>query len=111
MNNAEYETWVAKARRFHIEDVLNQRDITLKRQGKTERVGPCPKCGGDDRFAINISKQVFNCRGCGASGDVIELVKFLDGVDFNVACETLTNETPPKVARLNGKSQGRRRDI
>src|SRR5262249_19022790 len=42
----------------------------------------------------------FNCRGCGACGDTIALVQFLDDADFTRACETLTGEPPPK---MNGK--------
>jgi hypothetical protein len=62
-----------------------------------ERVGACPKCGGDDRFAINTKKQVWNCRHCDIGGDVIKLVEHLDGCDFIVACTTLTGRPPPKA--------------
>src|SRR5262249_48914629 len=54
------------------------------------------KCGGEDRFAINTTKQVFNCRGCGARGDVIALVRFLDDSDFAHAVEALAGEPPPR---------------
>jgi predicted transcriptional regulator len=91
------ETWIASARAVRIEDELARRGIKLN--GKVERDGPCPKCGGDDRFSINIKKQVFNCRGCGVGGDVIDLVRHLDGVDFNQACETLAGGAP----KANGK--------
>jgi putative DNA primase/helicase len=99
-----FEQWVEKARAVPIERELERRGITLKRVG-TERVGPCPKCGGDDRFAINTKKSVFNCRGCGAKGDVIQLAQFLDGADFVTACTTLTGEPPPK-ANGKGNSKG-----
>src|SRR6516165_11071408 len=90
-----FEEWISKARAVLIEDVIASRDIKLR--GGTDRCGPCPGCGGEDRFAINTKKQVFNCRGCGARGDTIALVQFLDGVDFGRACETLTGEPPPKA--------------
>ena len=61
-----------------------------------------PVCGGDDRFAINTAKGVWNCRQCGVGGDVIKLVQHLDGVDFIAACTTLTGEPPPKA---NGKDR------
>lgn len=82
---------IESARSVPIEDVLIRHGIKLRRVGQ-ERVGPCPSCGGTDRFAINVAKGIFNCRGCGASGDVIELVEFLDKVDFKTAIETLTGE-------------------
>jgi phage/plasmid primase-like uncharacterized protein len=78
---------IEKARAFPIEVVARQHGLTLK--GKLERVGPCPKCGGHDRFAINIKKRIWNCRGCQQGGDVISLVRFLDGCDFRTACEIL----------------------
>ncbi len=59
---------------------MEERGFRLR--GRIERVGPCPLCGGADRFAVNTRKQVFNCRGCGQGGDVIALVQFLDGCDF-----------------------------
>jgi hypothetical protein len=90
-----FDAWVAQARSVPIERVLERHQISLRGNGH-ERVGPCPKCGGTDRFSINTTKNVFNCRRCPAGGDVIELEKFLNGGDFNAACETLTGEPPPK---------------
>ena len=49
------ERWIEQARAVHIEDELARRNIKLS--GKIERDGPCPKCGGDDRFAINIKNS------------------------------------------------------
>jgi hypothetical protein len=72
----------------------------MKLKGRIDRCGPCPVCGGVDRFSINIKKQVWNCRGCDRGGDVIDLVKHLDHCDFVSACGTLTGEPPP--AKPNG---------
>jgi hypothetical protein len=94
MSSTAYEAWVRKARSVHIEDEIERRDIKLNGNGR-ERVGPCPKCGGDDRFSINTKKQVWNCRGCSKGGGVIDLVEHLDDVGFAQACETLTGEPPP----------------
>jgi phage/plasmid primase-like uncharacterized protein len=96
-----HEAWIAGARSVHIEDELARRGIKL-RGNKTERCGPCPKCGGDDRFSINTKKQVFNCRGCSTGGDVIDLVRFLDGVEFTEACTRLAGE-PLQPKKTNGK--------
>ena len=89
-----------RAHGMRIEDELARRGIHLR--GKNERIGPCPKCGGDDRFSINVAKQVFNCRGCETGGDVIDLVQFLDGVDFVTARNLLSKDQPP-FAKRNGK--------
>ena len=53
---------IHRARSVPIESVINQRGIKLN--GKIERVGPCPKCGGVDRFSINTKKNLWNCRQC-----------------------------------------------
>jgi Protein of unknown function (DUF3631)/CHC2 zinc finger len=92
---AHFDSWTARARAVPIEHEIDRRGIKLR--GAVERVGPCPKCGGEDRFAINTKKGVWNCRGCGVGGDVIELVQHLDGVDFKTACATLTGEPQPKA--------------
>jgi hypothetical protein len=96
MESAAFEAWIAKARAIRIEDQIARRSINLKRIGM-EHVGPCPRCGGEDRFAINVAKQVFHCRGCGMGGDVIKLVEHLDGVDFIAAGTALVGEPPPKA--------------
>jgi hypothetical protein len=93
------ETLAADAKMVPIEGELARRGIHPK--GKTERCGPCPKCGGDDRFSINTQKGVWNCRNCSKGGDVIALVQHLDGVDFITACETLTGKR-----RANGHANG-----
>jgi phage/plasmid primase-like uncharacterized protein len=75
-----------KARAVPIEDELARRGFPFRTKPRHNNLGqPCPICGGRDRFSINVRKQVFNCRGCGAKGDVIALVKALDGVDFRAA--------------------------
>jgi hypothetical protein len=83
---------IERARATPIEEVVAKRGIRLRRSGK-DLVGPCPHCGGIDRFAVNAGKQNWNCRSCktetGAKGDVIGLVMFLDGCDFCEAVERL----------------------
>ena len=98
MRSFAWDNWVAKARAVRIEHEIARRSIKLN-GGTVERERPCPKCGGDDRFSINTTKQVFNCRGCGIKGDVIALVEALDNVDFSHAIETLTGEPPAQAER------------
>src|SRR6476619_3575158 len=78
------------ARSTPIGDVIDARGIRLR--GRIERIGPCPVCGGSDRFAVNTRKNLFNCRGCNTGGDVIALVQHLDGVTFAEACAILAGE-------------------
>jgi putative DNA primase/helicase len=88
---------IERARDVSIEKVIARRNIKLRRQGK-ELVGPCPKCGGTDRFSIHPAKGVWNCRSCkptDIAGDVIGLTQWLDRCDFSTAIETLSRDWRP----------------
>jgi hypothetical protein len=84
------------ARAVSIESVVRARGIKLKHQGKNKKwmVGPCPRCGGTDRFCVNIIKQLWNCRHCRKGGDVIDLVVHLDECTVGQAIATLTGTAP-----------------
>lgn len=102
-----FENWKRRAKAVPIARAVDGRNLKLKRVG-AELVGPCPRCGGDDRFAIHPGKNIFNCRGCGAAGDTIALQMLLDDCTFIEACETLTGETlPPTKATGAGKANGK----
>jgi hypothetical protein len=88
---------IERAHAVRIEDETERRGIKLV--GRIDRYGPCPQCGGKDRFSINVRKQVFLCRGCAARGNVIALVRFLDGCGFLEALEYLTGERAPEPSR------------
>lgn len=60
----------------------------LQRSGR-ELVGPCPRCGGTDRFGINTQKRVFQCRKCGGKGGNVDLVMFVMGQTFPAALDWL----------------------
>jgi hypothetical protein len=90
--------WLDRARAVRIEDVLARRNINLKRVGR-ELVGPCPVCGGIDRFAVNTRKQVWNCRGCQCGGDVIDLVRHIDGCALQEAIAALVDDHERGCAR------------
>jgi hypothetical protein len=87
------------AKRAGIFDVAG-RYTTLKRVTAIEYVGPCPVCGGRDRFGVNGHKQVWNCRGCDQGGDVIALVQHVEGLSFQAAVERLTGE---QIERERGR--------
>jgi hypothetical protein len=84
----DFADLIDQASRVRVEDEIARRGIKLR--GKIDRCGPCPVCGGCDRFAINLRKQCFICRGSGAAGDVIAMVMHIDGCSFVAAIETLT---------------------
>ena len=91
----DFQSWVDEARAVTVTDVLAKRGVMLRRAGR-ERVGPCPVCGGNDRFGAHPDKNLWHCRGSGRGGDAIALVEYLDGADFIGACVTLTGREPPR---------------
>jgi DNA primase len=90
---SDRNAWINRARAVPIEQVVQRYRIRLKRVG-AEHIGPCPRCGGDDRFAVNPAKRLWNCRGCGKGGDVIELVRHLNGCGFVTSVTTLAGPPP-----------------
>jgi phage/plasmid primase-like uncharacterized protein len=87
---------IVDAKAVRLEDEVARRGIKLI--GRGERVGPCPRCGGRDRFSINVKKQIWNCRGCTAGGDIIALVQHLDNCDFRTAVQTLAGDERKPIA-------------
>jgi CHC2 zinc finger/Toprim domain len=87
---------IAKATPIEAE-VAQRGGLGLKRIGG-ELIGACPQCGGRDRFAVSIRKQIFLCRGCGRSGDVIAFVQHLDQCDFKTAVLTLAGDEHRPIA-------------
>ena len=84
---------IERARRTPIADML-PRVIKLRRQG-IDFIGPCPKCGGRDRFAISPKRGLWNCRGCrpaDIAGDVVGLVMWLNRCSFREAVARLIGE-------------------
>lgn len=91
-----FREWVALAKKVDVLDAARERGAKLKKGGVGEWVGPCPGCGGRDRFGVNTRKQVFICRAGGVRGTVIDMMMHVAGVDFIGACEMLTKQPPPR---------------
>jgi hypothetical protein len=82
--------------KLHIPDLSNV---------SGELTGPCPACGGVDRFSVNVKKGVFRCRTCAPKGgDALALVQHVLSTDFMGAIEFLEGERgleidPAELAR------------
>lgn len=89
--NRDHRIYEAKS--IPIETVVDQLGIEgLVRAGR-ELIGPCPRCGGRDRFGINIKEGVFGCRKCDLKGsDMIDLVQGVLGRSFNDALTWLCGD-------------------
>src|SRR5438094_9406605 len=92
-------------------------DTWLKKVASTrggEFAGPCPFCGGRDRFRVQPERGLWWCRGCGGERweDAIAYVMRRDGVGFPEACARLdgrpaaprrTAASPPPVAAADAE--------
>ena len=76
------------------------RYTTLDRGGH----GPCPLCGGSDRFYIHKGGDRCGCRGCNFQGDVIELVHKVEGVNRAEAAKMLGGKQLPGGDHERGRS-------
>lgn len=106
-----FESHVERAKAVDVLAIIRDRDLQLK--GKIDLAGPCPNCGGKDRFSINTIKRVFNCRGCGARGHgAIDLIMFMDGCDFKTAVDIIAGngQAPRRSLPTQGEKPAERDD-
>ncbi len=97
-----FDDWVADARAVNLVEIAGRLGAAgLKRSGR-ELVGPCPACGGVDRFSIREDRQIWNCgHQGGAGGDAVALVGHVRGLDprnardFVLICEEINGAPPP----------------
>lgn len=96
-----FEEWINRARAGSFERAVQLCGFQPAKglnKGK-DHAGPCPSCGGRDRFSVHYGKRKFNCRGCGAKGvDALALALVGDHIAFVEACEELSGE--PRPARI-----------
>jgi DNA primase len=70
-------------------EILFADGFVLKRKASTnggEYAGPCPFCGGDDRFIVWPVKGRYWCRSCGKTGDTIQYLRDFRWLSFFNAC-------------------------
>lgn len=82
---------------------LASRKVHLKKVSSTnggEWQGPCPECGGEDRFHVwpeqNAGKGGYWCRGCEKVGDNIQFLRDFEGMSFVEACDYLNIPLPER---------------
>lgn len=85
-----------------ILDLIAKHNLTLVRASGNkggELHGPCPACGGTDRFHVWPEQGrdgTFWCRQCGIAGDAIQFLRDVDGLSFPEACAALDRQVPDK---------------
>lgn len=75
----------------NLVDLVGQA-VPLRHVSGDEYAGPCPKCGGRDRF--HVKADTWQCRQCapwgdGKAHDAIGFVMWRDNLAFLAACEAL----------------------
>lgn len=98
----ELKSLVEEAKATTCIEYAQRHDWKLKRSGMNYS-GPCPNCGGTDRFAIDARGNKWFCRAEGVGGhDAISMVISLDsqglsgstyGEMFIPACERITGRS------------------
>lgn len=96
--NRPFDPRLADAKAIPIADIIDRVGISGLRTQGCERVGPCPICGGRDRFAINLRTNAFLCRRCDIrGGDQIALVSQVLGLSFRDALTWLCGDAPVAI--------------
>jgi len=77
---------------------LAGRYTELRKESPLEYSGPCPRCGGEDRF--HVTADWFMCRQCHSKrGDAIEFLRWIEpGLGFREAVERLSEGKMPAAA-------------
>lgn len=99
-SSEEFNDWRAEALGIDLQAFIMGEGHKLVRQGR-EWVGPCPNCGGHDRFSISPTDRVYNCRGAGGGGYIDAVMHAFD-CNFLEACEMMTGRPAPQSERKQG---------
>jgi DNA primase len=83
---------------------LLSRDTSLRKVANTnngEFAGPCPFCGGRDRFRVwpNADRPGYWCRQCDRKGDTIQYLRDRLGLSFREGCTLLGQPLPDTPRR------------
>ena len=85
-------------REISVQRLAEARGIQLRRSGRSF-MGLCPfHKDTNPSLSIDPVKNEWHCFGCGRAGDVIEWVKYAEGVSFNHAVELLKRDYFPSAA-------------
>ncbi|MEN6318652.1 MAG: primase-helicase zinc-binding domain-containing protein [Syntrophaceae bacterium] len=82
-------------------DLFQADGHVLKKVSNThggEYAGPCPDCGGNDRFRVWSEQKGgrYWCRQCGKSGDAIQYLKDFRNMTYSQACQYLGKIPKPR---------------
>lgn len=87
---AEWVTFKDIKEKVSIEEILNHYNLIegLKRKGN-ELIGYCPihdkNHYNKNSFSVNTEKNIWHCFSCGAGGNILDFVAFMEDVDIRQA--------------------------
>lgn len=71
---------------MNILQALELDGLVMKRVSGNEYAGPCPWCGGEDRFHVWSETGRYWCRRCERKGDLIQYFRDTKGLNYRDAC-------------------------
>ena len=94
-------------------DLLNQDGLEFKPATRDQWRGPCPECGGEDRFCVwpdQGNGGRWWCRGCEKQGDAIQYLREFRGLAYREACQYLGQEPKSRYGSLRERNPKAKRD-
>ena len=85
-----------------ILETLRNFSFDMKKVTADEYAGPCPFCGGDDRFRVWPGTGKFWCRQCKKRGDEIQLIRDYKGFSYIEACQYIGIQPKPRNQGVTG---------
>ena len=97
--------------RIKIFDLVGGGLKKVANTGGGEWAGPCPICGGNDRFRVQPEANIWLCRHCtnGAWRDVVDFIAKRDGVSIADAAAKIVSQGLPVSPVSPGKPKTNRR--
>lgn len=100
---------------MNILELYQGHGLTAKTKTAGEQCGPCPQCGGDDRFTLFMDQGKdgmgrYWCRQCGASGDRIQFLRDFKGMTYHEACRELGIEAEGRTSRSGPRRESTRKE-
>ncbi len=86
-------------------DLMQEDGFSPMRKTANEYAGPCPFCGGKDRFIVFAEDNKYWCRQCDTKGDPIEYLKQVRKMSFPEAASLVgkpLSVTGNKMQAMNG---------
>ena len=101
---------------MNILELYKAHGLTPKSKTANEKCGPCPQCGGDDRFTLFMDqgkdgKGRYWCRQCGAAGDCIQFLRDFKGMTYHEACRELDIEGEDRKSCPERRHEGPQKEL